>query len=302
MSSLRLLYYTKFMMWIALTCKIYIAWGMNSFILPHPFINFCILLWREKVFPVDLMLSLIRSKIIYRVQHIFVPKRQVPFLILTRRWKRTDNIFRVHKSEVDFCKKIHLHQWNIPKFSVLVSIKHKTYFKNVGNIYHLIYLPTYRPTYVPTYPPIHLPLCLHICIWGIRLSLSLRVRFPCRNARHSNSSTDLLLTVFLIATSILPSESPLGYLCIFLSGYILCIPPTFHSRSPAIRCNHRCQQNSFFFLMKPVICGQQSIFSAQHGTKCLTGVFSRPCLWALSAVRPDPILLSMFSVLSPTYS
>lgn len=29
---LRLLGYAKYMMWIALTCKIYIAWGMNSFI------------------------------------------------------------------------------------------------------------------------------------------------------------------------------------------------------------------------------------------------------------------------------
>jgi len=156
------------------------------------------------------------------------------------------------------------------------------------SIIYYIYLPTDLPTYLPIHLFIYRSVCMSV--YGEYDCLSLRFRFPCRNARHSNSSTDLLLTVFLIAMSILPSQSPLGYLCIFLSGYILCIPPTFRSRSSAIRCKHRCQQN-FFFLMKPVICGQQSIFSAQHGTKCLTGVFSRPCLWALSAVRPDPMLL-----------
>jgi hypothetical protein len=122
-SFLRRLYYTKFMMWIALTCKIHIAWGMNSFIQPHPFINFCILLWREKVFPIHLMFSLIWREIIYRAQHILVPKRQVLFLILTRRWKRTESIFRDHKSVINFRKKILLHQWSIGKISVLISIK-----------------------------------------------------------------------------------------------------------------------------------------------------------------------------------
>jgi hypothetical protein len=132
-------------MCIALTCKIHIAWGMNSFIPPHPFINFCILLWREKVFPIHILLSLIRRKIISRVQRILVPKRQVLFLILTRRWKRTDDIFRHHKSEADFYKKIHLHQWNIANIFVLVSIKHKSIFKKVGTICRLLYLSTYLP-------------------------------------------------------------------------------------------------------------------------------------------------------------
>lgn len=141
-------------MWIALTCKIYIAWGMNSFILPHPFINFCILLWREKVFPIDLMLSLIRRKIIYRVQHILVPKRQVLFLTLTGRWKRADNIFRDHKSEVYFSKKTHLHQWNIAKVSVLGSIKYKLIFKKTLEL-SIIY---------DIYPPIHLFIYCSVCM------------------------------------------------------------------------------------------------------------------------------------------
>ena len=144
-----------------------------------------------------------------------------------------------------------------------------------------IHLTTYLPTYLPTYPPIHLPLCLHVGIWGIGLSLSAFLSHAEMPVTQIHPVTYYQMS-FSLPVYISISVSPWLYLnpsLWFYPMYFL----TFCSRSPAIRYIHRYQQNSFFS-MKPVICGQQSIFPAQHGSKSLTGFFSRPCLWALSAV------------------
>lgn len=131
--------------------------------------------------------------------------------------------------------------------------------KKVRTIFHL---PTYLPNFLSTYSSTALPACLYM---GNTI-VSLCLPFPCRNASHSDSSTDLLLTVFLIATFILPPQSPLGYLRIFLSGYIRCIPPLFVVvRLPLVV--YIDTSKTVFFSMKPVICGQQSIFPAQQPPK-----------------------------------
>jgi len=105
------------------------------------------------------------------------------------------------------------------------------------------YLPTYLPTFLSTYSSTSLPACLYM---GNTI-VSLCLPFPCRNASHSDSSTDLLLTVFLTATSILPT-SFFPWLSLYLSLWLYPLySPTFRSRSPASRSIHRYQQNSFFY-------------------------------------------------------
>jgi hypothetical protein len=220
------------------------------------------------------MLSLIRRKIIYRVQHILVPKRQVLFLILTRRRKRTDNIFRNHKSEVDICKKIHLHQWIIPKVSVLGSIKHKLIFKTFEiSIIYYIYLPADLPVYLRIHLFIYRSVCMSVYGEYDCLSLPSTPMPKYQSLRFIHWPNIKCLSY---CQSLFPSQSFLGYIWILLSGFIRCIPRLFLvvRRSFVIYID----TNKPDFSMKLVICGQQSIFPAHCGTKCLTGVFSRPCL------------------------
>jgi hypothetical protein len=100
----------------------------------------------------------------------------------------------------------------------------------------------YPTTYLSNYSPTDLSACLYM---GNTI-VSLCLPFPCRNASHSDSSTEPILAVFLIASLNLPPVSP--WLFPYLSLWLYPMySPNFPSRSPASRCIHRYHQNSFFF-------------------------------------------------------